>query len=191
MQVRYWLYKCVQFTVRKDKRWSTCTPHCLWLQTFLDAPLIWTVSQQIYQLSDTNVCRVYRSITLTSLSDALKDFGTPTFQPLFRLQIDEGWGHGVSRLAFRFSQNVLIDGIYIALQTRLLYYCQQFHCPTSVERLGLDCNVEYSNANQGIMPEAYNIWVQYMQSDENNMNNTFQGRIYSIPVLHYGWPSLN
>jgi len=51
------------------------------------------------------------------------------------------------------------------------YYHQPFHCPTSVECLGLDCKVEYTNANQRIMPESHNIWVQYTASDHDN---TFQ-----------------
>jgi len=47
----------------------------------------------------------------------------------------------------------------------------------------LDCKVEHMNANQGIMPEAHNIGVQYMQSEENDLNNTFQLRIPFF--LHY------
>jgi hypothetical protein len=73
----------------------------------------------------------------------------------------------------------------------MLYYRQPFHCPTSVERLGLDCKVEYTNANQGIMPEAHNIWVQYMQSEENVLDNTFQRQIPSFPVLYFSWTPPN
>jgi hypothetical protein len=68
-----------------------------------------------------------------------------------------------------------------------LYYRQPFHNPTSVERLGLDCKVEYSNINPGIMHEAHNIWVQYTQSEENDLDNTFQGRLPSFPVLYFSW----
>jgi hypothetical protein len=56
-----------------------------------------------------------------------------------------------------------------------LYYHQPLHNPTSAERLGLHCNVEYTNANQGIIPEAHIIKVQYMHSEENDLDNTFQG----------------
>jgi hypothetical protein len=35
------------------------------------------------------------------------------------------------------------------------------------------------------MLEAHNIWVQYMQSKENDLDNTFQGRIPSFPVLFF------
>jgi head-tail adaptor len=42
--------------------------------------------------------------------------------------------------------------------------------------------VEYSNANQEIIPESHNIWVKYMESD---VDNTVQVRIPSIPVLSY------
>jgi len=74
-----------------------------------------------------------------------------------------------------YDQNVPIDTIFIQLHNGLLYYCQPFQNPTSVERLGLDCKVEYTNANQGVMPEAHNNWVQYTQSDVNDLDNTFQG----------------
>jgi len=72
-----------------------------------------------------------------------------------------------------------------------LHYHQPFHNPTYVERLGHDCKVEYTNANQRIMPEAHNIWVQYTQSKENDLNNTFQGRITSFPVLYFSWTPPN
>ena len=90
-----------------------------------------------------------------------------------------------------YNQNVPIDSIFIKLQNGLLYYHQPFHCPTSVEHLGLDCKVEYTNANQGIMPEAHNIWVQYAQSEENDLDHTFQGQIPSFPVLYFSWTPPN
>jgi len=100
------------------------------------------------------------------------DFGIPNFGQLFRTHIVDDWGHEVSGLVLRYDQNVLIDSIFIKLQNGLLYNCQPLHCPTSVERLGLDCKVEYTDANQGIMPESHNIWVQYTDSD---LDDTFQG----------------
>ena len=51
--------------------------------------------------------------------------------------------------------------------------------------------VEYSNANQWIMPEAHNIWVQYMGSEENDLDITFQGRIPSFPVVYFSWTPPN
>jgi len=42
-------------------------------------------------------------------------------------------------------------------------YNQLFHCAASVEHLGLDCKVEYTNVNLVIMPESHNIWVQYTE----------------------------
>jgi hypothetical protein len=90
-----------------------------------------------------------------------------------------------------YDQNVLLDSILIILQNGLLYYHQPFHIPTSVEHLGLDCKVEYTNANQGIMAEAHNIWVQYTQSEKNDLDNTFQGRIPCFPVSYFSWTSLN
>jgi len=90
-----------------------------------------------------------------------------------------------------YDQNVLLDSIFIKHQNGLLYYGQPFQNTTSVEHLGLDCKVEYINANQGIMPEAHNIWVQYMLSEENDLDNTFQGQIPSCPVLYCSWTPPN
>jgi len=42
--------------------------------------------------------------------------------------------------------------------------------------------VEYANVNQGIKPDSHNCLVQYMQCD---LNNTFQGRDPSVPVLEF------
>ena len=133
-------------------------------------------------MRETHVRGVCRSIKLTSLRDALEDFGIPNFGRLFRAQIEEDWGHEVSGLVLGYDQNVLLDSIFIQLQDGLLYYRQPFHCPTSVERPGLDCKVEYTNAKQGIKYEAHNIWVQYTQIEENDLDNTFHGRIPSFPV---------
>jgi hypothetical protein len=113
-----------------------------------------------------------RSIKLTSLRDASEDFGIPNFGQLFRAQLEEDWGPEVCALVLGYNQNVLLDSIFFKLQNGLSYYLQPFHCPTSVERLGLDCKVQYTNANQGIIPESHNIWVQYTESD---IDNTFQG----------------
>jgi hypothetical protein len=87
-----------------------------------------------------------------------------------------------------YDHNVLLDGIFIKFQNGLSYYRQPFHCPTSVERLGLDCKVEYTNANQGIMPESLNIWVQYTDSD---LDNTFQGQVSFFHVLFFSWTPPN
>jgi len=134
---------------------------------------------------------VRRSIKLTSLRDASEDFGIPNFGQLFRTQIEEDWRPEVYRLMLGYDQNVRIDSIFIKLQNGLLYYRQPFYNPTSVECLGLDCKVEYTNANQGIMPEAHNSWVQYTQSEENDLDNTFQGPIPSFPVLYFSWTPPN
>ena len=116
-----------------------------------------------------------RSIKLTSLRDTSEDFGITNFEQLFCAQIAEDWGPEDCGLVLRYDQNVLIDSIFIHLQNGLLCYHQPSHNPTSIERLGLDCKVEYTNTNQGIMPEAHNIWAQYKYSEGNDLNNTFQG----------------
>jgi len=41
------------------------------------------------------------------------------------------------------------------------------------------------------MPEAHNIWVQYTQSEENALDNTFEGRILCFPVLYVSWTPPN
>jgi len=174
-----------------DKRQSTGRAHLLRLQTIEDEPIIRPVSQQLYHLREMHVRGVCSSIKLTSLRDASEDFGIPNFGQLFRAQIDENWGHEVSRLVLGYNQNVLLDSIFIQLQNGLLYYRQPFNNPTSVECLGLDCKVEYTNANQGIMHESHDIWVQYTQSEENDLDNTFQGRVPFFPVLYFTWTQPN
>jgi len=174
-----------------DKHRSTRTAHMLRLQTIQDEPSIHSLSQQLYHLSEMHVRGVCRSIKLTALRDASEDFGIPNFGPLFRAQSEEDWGPEVCGLVLGYDQNVLIDSIFIKLQNGLLYYDQPFHSHTSVEHLGLDCKVEYFNDNQWVMPEAHNIWVQYTQSGENALDNTFQGRIPPFPVLSFSWTPPN
>jgi len=155
-----------------DKGRNTRRAHLLRLQHCQDEPFFRPVSPQVHQLRETHVRGVCRSIKLTSLRDASEDFGIPNFGQLFRSNIEEDWGHEVRGLVFGYDQNVLLDNIFIKLQNGLSYYRQPLHCPTSVVRLGLDCMVEYTDANQGVMPESQNIWVQYTDSD---LDNTFQG----------------
>jgi hypothetical protein len=104
---------------------------------------------------------------------------------------EEHWGQEVSGLVLGYDQNVLLESIIITLHDGLLYYRQPFHNPTYVEHLGLDCMVEYTIANQGIMPECYNIWVRYTQTEENELDNTFQGRVPAFRVLFFSWTPLN
>jgi len=188
---RYHSLKVFNLLSATDKRRATRRAHLLRLQTIQDEPIIRPVSQQVYHWRETHVGGVCRRIKSTSLRDASDDFGIPNFGQLFHVQIDEDWGHEVSGLVLGYDQNVLIDSIIITLQNGLLYDRQPFHNPTSVECLGLDCKVEYTNANQGIMPEAHNIRVQYTQSEENDLDNTFQGWIPCFPVLYFSWTPLN
>jgi hypothetical protein len=135
-------------------------------------------------LSDTHVCVICRSNKLTPLRDAAVDFGIPNIRLQFRTQTEDDWGHEVSGLVLRYVQNLLIDCIFISLQNGLLYYHQPFHCPTPVERLRPLCKVEYTVANQGIMPESHNIWVKYTDSD---LDNTLQCQVPPYPVLYFSW----
>jgi hypothetical protein len=51
--------------------------------------------------------------------------------------------------------------------------------------VGLDSKVELTNANQEMMPKYHNIWVQYTQSEDNDLDNSFQDGVLSIPKLHF------
>jgi len=180
--------KIVNLLSPADKRRDTRRAHLLRLQHCQDEPLFRPASPQVLHLRETHVRGVCRSIKFNSLRDASEDFRISNFAQLFRAQIEEDWGPEVSGLVLGYDQNVLLDSIFIKLQNGLSYYHQPFHCPTSVERLELDCKVEYTDANQGIMPESHNIWVHYTDSD---LDNTFQGRVPSVPVLYFSWTPPN
>jgi hypothetical protein len=171
-----------------DKQRNTCGALLLSPQHCQDEPFFRHMSPQVHHLRESHVRPVYRCIKLTSLRDASEDFRIPNFGQLFRAQVEENRGYEVSGLVLRSNQNVLLDGIFIKLQNGLWYYHHQFHSLTSVECLELDCNVEYTDTNQGIMPESYNICVQYTESD---LDNTFPGRVPSFPVLYFSWTPLN
>jgi len=180
--------KVFNLLLAADKQRTMHRAHLLKFHHCQKEPFFCPVSQQVHHRSETHVCGMCRCIILTSLRDVSVDSGIPNFGQLFCTQIDDHWGHEVSALVLAYDQYVLIDGIFINLQTGLLYYRQPFYCPTSVECLGLDCKVEYTDANQGIMPESQNIWVQYTDSD---LDNTFQGQVPSFPVLYISWTPQN
>jgi len=142
------------------------------------------LSQQVHHLRETHVCGVCTSIKLTSLIHASVEFRLPNFGQLFRTQIEDHWGHEVSGTVLGYDQNGLLHSVFFQLQNGLLYCHQQFLCPISVECLGLDCKVEYTDAMEGIMPESHNIGVQYTDSD---LDNTFQGRVPSFLGLYFSW----
>jgi len=102
------------------------------------------------------------------------------------MQVEEEWGQEFGGLVLGYDQNVLLDNIFIQLQNRLLYCHQPFLFATSVEHVGLNCKVEYTNANQGIVPKFLNIWVQFIVCKENDLDYIFQGEVASFPVLSFG-----
>jgi len=155
-----------------DKWQNSHTAHLLCVQHSQDNPLVRPASPPVHHLSEIHVHRVCSRTILTSLHNAHEDFRIPDIELQFCAQIDEDWGHEVSGQVLRFDQNVLNDTLDITLQNGLLYCRQQLHYATSVEFQGLDCEVEYPDANQGIMPESHNISVKYMESDHDD---TFQG----------------
>jgi len=156
--------------------WQAHYPPCITAGILFERPACpWSVQKYHINLTPKCIRRFWYSQLLTAIPPA-----------------NWWWlGHKVSGLMLGYDQNVLIDSIFIKLQNGLLNHHQPFHNPTPVEHLGLDWKVEYTNANQGIMPEAHNIWVQYTQSEENNLNNTFQGRIPCFPVVYFSWSPPN
>jgi len=170
---------------------GTHRAHPLHLWMTQDEPCIHTVSQQVYHSGITHIHGVYNCIGLTWLRDVSKDFRIANFGQLFHMQIPGDRGLKDSGLILRYDQNILIDSIFTKFQNGLLYYCQPFHNPTHVKHLELDCNIDYTNANQGIMPDAHNIWVLYMNSEENYLDNTFEGRIFTFPWIYFNSTPLN
>jgi len=154
------------------------------------------LERAIFRLGITTSTSFARSSCLQSVQknriiltqDASADFGISHLAQLFYTWIEDNWWHDVTGLVLRYDLNVLIDSIFIYLQNGLLYYYHPFHCPTCVEHLGHDYKVEYTNANQGIMPKSHNIWVQYRDS---NLDNTFQGLVSSFPGLYFNWTPPN
>jgi len=137
------------------------------------------LTEQIPHAGEKLVHRDYRIIQQTSLRDAIVHFEIPNFGKPGLDEIREDWGYEGCRLALEYNQNVVTQSLSIKLLTGLLYYCQPFHCPTSVQCLELNWKVEYSNTNQAFMPESYNILVQYIDS---NHYNTFLDQVATFPV---------
>lgn len=81
------------------------------------------------------------------------------FCHLFHSSIPEDLGHAIIRMVFKYNQNVLPVILFTSVQNQLLYYSQPFHCLSSVQCLGHDCQVEYTKASHGIIPQSYNIRV--------------------------------
>jgi len=171
-----------------DKLWNPPRAHLLCLQYCQEEPFFRPILQQVNHLTVTHVCGVWRSIKWTSLRDSSEHFIMSNFGQLIHVQSEQVWGHEVWGLVLKYDLKALLDSMLIHLQNGPLYYHQPFRCPTSVEQLGLDCKIEYTNANQGIMPESHNIWVHYSDSD---LDNIFHGRDPSVPVLCFSWTPLH
>jgi len=171
-----------------DTRRNNCRAHLLCLQHCQEEPLFLPGSQQVQHLRETHVCGVCRSIKLTSLREESEDFRIPNCGQLFLAQNEGDRGHEVCGLVLGYDQNALIDCLFNPLQNGLLYYHEPCHCSTSVERLGLDCKIEYTNANQRIMPKSHIIGVQYTES---GLDNTFQSCVHCFPLLLLSWTPPN
>jgi len=167
---------------------NTGRANILLMQRLQKLPFFRPVSLQVLHLSETHVHPECRSIKLTTFRDSSEGVWIPNFGQVFQAQIQEDRRHKVSGLVLGYDQNVLLDTIFIKLQNGLLFSWQPFHCPTSVDHLGLDCKVKYTNANQGIMPASHNIWVQYIES---HLDNTGHSRVLSVPVWCISWTPPN
>jgi hypothetical protein len=87
-------------------------------------------------------------------------------------------------LVLAYNQNALKDSLFNKLSPGLLYNHQPLYCPSSVQRLGLDCMVEHTDTNQGIIPISHNICVESMESD---LDDTFPGCFSWFAVLYFSW----
>lgn len=130
---------------------------------------------------------MYRSIILISLKGASEDYKILNIGQLIHAQNKENRRYEVCGQVLWDDRNILIDPINMNPLNGVLRYCQQFHCPTSVEHLVLNCKVEYSNTNQQIIPQSHHIWVQYMENADHNLDTTFQGWGPSFAVFHISW----
>jgi hypothetical protein len=142
-------------------------------------------------LRETHVRGECRSVKLKSLTDVAGDFEIPNLGKLFRAQIEEDWGTEITGLVLGYNLKTLMDEVRIKLHNGLSYYRQPFHAPATVERIGLDCKVEYTNANKGMMPRTHTVWVQHAESEHNHLDNNFQGRVPSFPILYFTWTPPN
>jgi len=171
-----------------NKRRNMRRAHLLRLHHCQKEPYFRPISQPVHHWRETHVRGGCRSIKFTLLRDWSVDFAIPNFEQLVHTKIEDNRGHEVSGLVLGYNQNELIERVFIKLPNGLLYYRQPYHCPTSVGHLGLDCKVEYPDANRGIIFESHPIWVEYTDSE---LDNTFQGRVPSFPVLYFSWTPLN
>jgi len=140
-----------------DKQRNTPRALLIHLLHYQEKTFFHPLSQQVHHLRETHVCGVSTSIKLTALTETSIDIGIPNCWQLFHAQSEDGWGHEVSGLVLGYDWNVLIDIIFMNRQNGLLYYHEPLHFPTSIEHLELDCKVEYTNANQEIMPGSRHI----------------------------------
>jgi len=110
-----------------DKPQNTCGGCLLHLSHSQQEPSFTPASQKVHHLRETHLLGVCRSIQLTSLRDAVVDFGIPNFVQLFYVEFEQDWGYKVSRQVLGYDQNVLTDSTFIKYQNGLLCYCQPLH----------------------------------------------------------------
>jgi len=95
------------------------------------------------------------------------------------------WGLQVNRLLLSHYENVLQENLIIQFQNCQFHCYQPFERANSVYYLGLEFIVEYTNGNQGIMPESHNNRVQCMPSKENHLHNIFKLSVPACPGINF------
>lgn len=71
------------------------------------------ISPLVHHLNETHICRVCRSIKVTSLCNASDDLGIPNFGSIFFAQIEDDCGHEVIGLVLGYDKIVLEDDMFI------------------------------------------------------------------------------
>jgi len=165
-----------------DKQWNTHRAHHILLQHCQDVPFDCPVSPQVHYWRAMSVHGLCRSIKLISLWDALKHFRVCKCRQLCCTHVQVDRRNEDSGLVLRYDQNVLKASIFNTHQSRRLSNHDSSHSTTSIDCLRLCCKVDYIDANQVILAEVYNIWVQYTVSD---LDNTLQGQAPSSSALYF------
>jgi len=174
-----------------DKQQNTHMAQLLHLQHVQQQPFFCPISQQAHHLSNMHVCKVCRWIKLSLLGDVSVDNRNHKYGQLILGQIEVNLQYKVSGLELGYDQNVLLDCTFNTLHNGLFYNGQAFHSPISVESLGLEYKVQYTNANHTIIPKSHSIRVQYTDTEQKKLNIPFEGWMSSFLVLYISLALLN
>ena len=122
-----------------------------------------------------------RSINLTSLINSVVNIQIRNFEQLFSTQTkQDDCEHNVSVLVLRYHQREFIHSIFVWLQSGHLYHGQWYNIRPSVQHQGIDCKIDYTNINEGIMSEYHHIEVKYIESEMNDLDCSYHGQDSSV-----------